>query len=332
MFRMSSTMPSNVRTARAYVKTRFISSRAFPFPLATVEIDDFQIDPIPSGNREQEAIFRFEFFHRTRPPLDLEKMQLANIGEIESRMWLALLSLIGESNVRFQGTSVNGESTSAQRLKYRFSQQPPIDFSVVEHYYEMLAQLRGRDRERFVNSARIYQSAVSLMDSNPSLSFFLFVVTVECLSNYVEKTGKSREKFVRFIAKYLHASMSREKSDLFKFEHRLDTAYRIRNSFVHAGQDMPGTVWLADRLDLPSVIYLVQGKERRAPGLIWLEKIVRSSLLGFLEARVQERQNKPKKPVFRTLANRANVLHLKKKKGIAIQKGQPITADMLELD
>jgi len=39
-------------------------------------------------------------------------------------------------------------------------------------------------------------------------------------------------------------------------------------------------------------------KEKKgAPGLVCLEKIVRMSLLGFLEERIRERSCKPKKPV-----------------------------------
>lgn len=320
-------------TSRAVVKTRFGSSRILPPPGTYSQIDGFDIEPVPSENGKQEAILGFDFLHRTVGNVtDFDKIQLASIGETESRMWLAFLSLVTASNLEFQGAMVNGESTSAQRLRYRFPEQPPINFTQVADYHEKLAQLRGRDRIRFINSARAYQSAVSLMDLNPTLSFFVFIVAVECLSYYLGTGRKLRERFVNFIEKYIHPSVSAEKLDLMKFRHRLDTAYRIRNSFVHRGESLPGTVYLADRLNLPSVIYYVRGKERRAPGLVWLEKIVRMCLLGFLEERTRERLCKPKKPVFRNLARRAGAERLKKKKGISIEKGQPVTREMLELD
>ena len=124
--------------------------------------------------------------------------------------------------------------------------------------------------------------------------------------------------------------VSAEKSDQVKFEQRLDTAYRIRNSFVHSGQSMPNAVAIADRRNVPSAIYDDRGTRRRAPGLIWLQKIVRATLLGFLSTVTQEHPSKPRKPVFRSLAKRANIIRL-----VAagpIQKGEPITWDKLMLD
>jgi hypothetical protein len=314
----------------ADVKTRFTSSRDLPALTSPLQIDEFQIDSIPGKSDEQEAMLRFHFVRQIPGPSDFGKVMLANVGEIESRMWLAFLSVICASNIRFLGSMVNGESTSIQRLKYRFSKEPPINTSPVINYYGKLAQLRGRDRSRFVNSLRAYQSAVSLMDSNPNVSFFLFVVAVECLSNYVERGGKIRDKFIRFVVRYLHPSLSEEKKDLQKFEERLDTAYRLRSSFVHSGEGLPGPVYLADRLSLPSVLYYVRGKERRGPGLVWLEKIVRMSLIGFLDTRVAERPSEPKKPVFRNLAAREGVARMKAR--IPVQKGQDMTRDMLVLD
>lgn len=316
--------------SRADVKTRFASSRDLQSLACPFQIDEFQIDSVPGQNEQQEAILRFHFVRQTIDPANFGKIMLASIGETESRMWLAFLSLVTASNIRFLGSMVNGESTGVQRLKYRFSREPPVDFRQVAICYEKLAQLRGRDRGRFVNSARAYQSAVSLMDSNPTVSFFLFVVAVECLSNYVERGGKIRDRFVRFVVRYLHPSLSDEKKDLAKFRHRLDTAYRIRNSFVHAGEGLPGPVHLADRLNHPSVVYYARGKERRGPGLMWLERIVRMSLLGFLDARIGDRTNKPKKPVFGNLAAREGVTRMKTR--VPVQKGQGITAEMLILD
>jgi len=309
------------------VKARFRSSRLFHAP---AQIDEFLFEPIPSSGENTEGILRHEFFHRTGNVPELDKLTVNSIGQTESQMWLAFLSLIAASNVTFQGALINDEDSGSQRLKYSFAQQPPIDFGLVQQYYERLAQIQGRNRLRFINSARSYQSAVSQMDSNPTVSYFLFVVAIECLSNFVIDAGGNRQKFIRFIDKYLDSSLSAEKSDQAKFEQRLDAAYRIRNAFVHRGQSIPNAVAIADRASVPSAIYYDRGIRRRAPGLIWLQKIVRATLLGFLSTITQEHPSKPRKPVFRSLAKRANIIRLQA--AAPIQKGEPITLDKLVLD
>jgi hypothetical protein len=310
-----------------FVKARFRSSRFFSAP---AQIDEFLFDPIPSRGENTEGILRYGFFHATGSAPELDKLAANSIGQTESQMWLAFFSLSAASNIAFRGALINDEDSGSQRLKYSFARQPPIDFALVQQHYERLAQIQGRNRLRFINSARSYQSAVSQMDSNPTVSFFLFVVAIECLSNFVIDAGSSRKKFIRFIDRYLDSSLSAEKSDQAKFEERLDVAYRIRNAFVHRGQSIPNAVAIADRANVPSAIYYDRGTRRRAPGLIWLQKIVRATLLGFLWTVTQEHPSNPRKPVFRSLAKRANIIRVVA--AAPLQKGDPITLDKLMLD
>jgi len=298
--------------------------------VSPVEIDDIHIESIPSDNRVQSATLRFKLYHKSTS--DLERAQLAGIAEAESEMWLAFIGFAGRSNIRYRGTLVNGQDTRIGRLRYSYLETPPIDFSRVSQIYDMLAQLRRNDRSRFVNAIQAFQSAVALLDSNPTLSFFLSVVAIECLSNYVDLVGVKgpREKFVKFVSKYLHPEMSLEKSDLTKFEQTLDTAYRIRSSFAHSGQHLPNPVRLADALNVRAVTYPDRGKKRRAPSLIWLHKIAGATLEGFLEARILERPNKPRKPIFRPLARKTHVARLTKRQGISIKKGELVTRDMID--
>jgi len=320
------------------VKARFSSSRAFAVPetpMNTLEIDEFRIAPLPSDEEEQEAILNYDFRRRYNDQTPYAQIELAQCGMGEPRMWLAFLALVGASNVRLHGVSVNGELTSARRLRYLFSNQPPIDFSMIEGYYDKLGQLSQKDRLRFVNSARAYQSAVSLMDSNPAVSFFLLVVAIECLSNYVMghvRGEKNRHRFIRFIETYLPPTLSKEKDDLAKFRNRLETAYKIRSSYVHSGQSLPPVVYLADKLGRPSVLYEERRKEWRAPGLLWLQKVVRATLLSFLDARTLEKPRKIRKPVFRNLARSEAVMRMRLKEGSSVTKYQPIGSGMLRLD
>jgi hypothetical protein len=258
---------------------------------------------------------------------------LAGTAEAESQMWLAFIGFTGRSNIRYRGTLVDGQDTRIGRLRYSYQETPPIDFSRVSQIYDKLAQLRKNDRSRYVNAIQAFQTAVALLDSNPTLSFFLSVVAIECLSNYVNLPGAKgpRDRFVKFVSKYIHTEMSSEKSDLVKFEQTLDTAYRIRSSFVHGGQRLPNPVRLADAFGVRAVTYPDRGKKRLAPSLIYLHKIVGATLEGFLEARIHEKPNKLRKPVFRPLARKILVGKLTLKQGISIKKGEPVTRDMLDV-
>jgi len=60
-------------------------------------------------------------------------------------------------------------------------------------------------------STKAYRAGVSLMDANPSVSYFLFVVAIEYLSNYVQKGSGNRERFVQFVVKYLDPALNAEK-------------------------------------------------------------------------------------------------------------------------
>lgn len=319
---------STTERDRVVVKTRFRSSRLIHVPL---QVDEFLFDPIPCPDDHTEAILKFEFLRKPTNSPELDALDRNIASEAESRMWLSFLSLVAATNVTFQGTIADNQNASASRLQYGFSKEPPIEPDLLRSWYEKLARLRGRDRARFVNSARAFQAAVSQMDSNPTVSFFLSVVAIECLSNYFVNAKGSRQRFVEFVSTYLEASLSDEKNDLEKFKHRLDTAYRIRNAFVHRGQTIPPAVAMADKFGLPSAIYYDNGVQRRAPGLVWLQKIVRASLLGFLSSRAQGGESS-RKPVFRTLARRTGFIRLKLKKGFSVRKGDPITVSMLELD
>jgi hypothetical protein len=333
MFCMNQAEP---RQSKISVVARFSSSRAFSTPDTTVpnfQFDEFRVDPLPSEGNRQDAILSYEFKHTPKAGSPFEKIDLAQTSEGEARIFLASLSVVAASDISFHGALVNGESTLARGQAYRLASLPPVNFDDVKSYYDKLAQLRLKDRGRFVNSARAFQSALSLLDSNPTVSFFMLVVAIECLSNYVLpplKNESKRERFVRFVETYLHQSLGSEKSDISKFRSRLDTAYRMRNAFVHGGQLLHPAVYFADRLARPSVLYFERKQGRRAPGLLWLEKIVRGALLGFLEARVKEVPNKPRRPLFRNLPGRLPIARFRVR--VSVKKGQPMTADMLDLD
>jgi hypothetical protein len=224
------------------VVARFSSSRAFSSPdtpTPNFQFDEFRIDPLPSEGNRQHAILSYEFKHTPKAGSPFAQIDLAQASESEARIFLASLSVVSASDISFHGALVNGESTVARRQACRLASLPPVNFDDVKSYYDKLAQLRLKDRGRLVNSARAFQSALSLLDSNPTVSFFMLVVAVECLSNYVLpslKKESKRERFVRFVETYLHQSLSSEKSDISKFRSRLDTAYRMRNAFVHGAK------------------------------------------------------------------------------------------------
>ena len=139
----------------------------------------------------------------------------------------------------------------------------------------------------------------------------------------------SSVKFVEFICKYLPTGVLAAEGEIDLLKKRLLSAYFIRNSFVHDGEDLPSPVSMADFLGRTSIVYVAPRDDKRieirAPAMLWLERIVVNALTGYL---IKESGDRVQPSVFRDLAREAGTYDMKlRKPHPAIEKYQDIAGD-----
>jgi len=323
-------------------KIKFKSNNFIPDNTKKRTIGDYVIEQIPAeGN--SEGIISFSFREK---PEETNKSSLFRQTYLEAKYFLSFLSLISRSNCEFQAGYLDFENILAREPSYILIRRP-FNFDELVQYYNKLSTLRKEDKRRFTNACKRYQQAISIWNREPVVSLFLFVVAIECLSNYetVQLTDNMRAtydgfcikkvtnavRFAEFVCKYLPQNLLEAEGDIDLLKKRLLSAYFIRNWFVHDGDDLPSPVRIADYLGKKSLVYRVEKHrkryEMRAPSLIWFEKIVVNTLVGFLNVKAGRRKSKP---IFRHQAKDAMKYNLKlRPTHPSIQKGQEITDKML---
>jgi len=300
------------------VVTRFSLSKEIVPGTSEIEFGKYRFFSIPSvrellKTKEEEAILEF---------VDVWKEnQIYSNPEEEARYVLAALSLLLRTQVRFHSMRTNNVNVTIETdiPKHFLGRLTiPKDF---HELYEKLCSLDTEVLKLYLRSARIYQTAISLTREDPTLSFFLLTVAIECLSNNVIKKGSHQKRFEAFIQEYLPSELEDERQRL----NFLEQAYKVRSLFTHRGIDMSTASSLADRAEIPAVKHFVKGKEVMTPSLLWFERIVQGVLVNFLS---RQKIRKTQKNLSE-LARERGIIHLKTKKETVA--GQFVTKEDLEL-
>jgi hypothetical protein len=328
------------------VRIRFKSSNIIPDNTGTVTVGEYSIEQMPSADNS-EAIVTFKV--AAEEPVFRDFLHIE--ARLEAEYFLSFLSLASQSNCEFQAGLLRLENPFSYGMKYTLSRKP-FNFDVVRELYGKLCTLATKDKRRFVSACKRYRQAISIYDREPVVSSFLLVVAVECLSNSMslreedvvwnvyerfhgsgfKKRMRPSVKFVEFICKYLPLTVLDDEGDIELFKRRLLSAYWIRNQFVHHGEDLPHPVTIADHLKKRSLVYRVvkdhKEYEIRAPALLWLERIVVNTLLGFLAGKSEKGESAP---AFRDQAKESRKYSIKLREGHpSIQKGQAIDPELAE--
>jgi hypothetical protein len=335
-----------VESTENEVRIRFRSNNFLPDNTGRVAIGDYAIEQIPSSDNS-EAILIFEAGHGPLP-----KDMFFNLIKLEANYFLSFLSLISLSNCEFQAGLWNKENIATPERKYVLTRNP-FNLEAAKEHYSRFCSLGNEQRKRFVNACKRYRQAVSIYDKEPIVSFFLLVVAIECLSNsidiresdlawavyesfYGSKLKRNRRrripssvKFVEFICKYLPTDVLAAEGEIDLLKKRLLSAYFIRNSFVHDGEDLPSPVSMADFLGRRSIVYVAPRDDKRieirAPAMLWLERIVVNALIGYL---IKESGKRLQPSVFRELARETGTYAMKlRKPHPAIERYQTIVGD-----
>lgn len=300
------------------VVTRFSLSKEIIPGTSEIEFGKYRFFSIPSvrelfKTKEEEAILEFVDVWK-------ENQTYSNPKE-EARYVLAALSLLLRTQVKFHSMRTNNVNVTIETgIPKRFLGRLaiPQDF---HELYEKLCSLENEILKCYLRSARIYQTAISLTREDPTLSFFLLTVAIECLSNNVIKKGSHQERFEAFIREYLPSEFEDERQHL----NFLKQAYKVRSLFTHRGRDISTASSLADRAEIPAVKHFVKGKEVITPGLLWFERIVQGVLVNFLR---RQKIRKTQKNLSE-LARERGIIYLKTKK--ALVQGQFVTKENFDL-
>lgn len=263
------------------VKVLFHTSRRIHPKYGVLSIGKYSVEPLPTtGTGAQPASNRYLL----RFDDEIREGESGSQPQAEATLFLAYLSLIIGSRLHIESLMVNsvnvlvGQASTYRDYQAIIEELPDID--------SLIARFKKKDPEvarQFLRACEVYRSALNLMGENNTLSFFLFTIAVECLSNKVGRGNGSCDKFIDFILDYLPDKSSLpSKQD---WRELLQQIYRRhRSGFTHGGKEIPEAVNLADRLNRVYVRNMVDGKEVRTPGLKWFESVVRGALVGFLNS------------------------------------------------
>jgi hypothetical protein len=305
------------------IEILFTSSKAFDPVLKEVTFAKYRLRSIPTAR---------ESMHDTHESLILEfqdvwkKGQLHSNPQMEGDYVISLLSLFNGIRVKLDSLKVNNVQTTLRTKQSSFllgKMELPTDLE------GLLKRLQSMDTDllrQYLRSCNAYRTALSLIDENPTLSFFLLVTAIEAISNKVMRSGDLRKDFRGFILEHLPKSFEDELGkDLLLL--LLEEAYAMRCAFTHGGKQISAGTLSADDTDRKYVRHYVDNKEVVSPSISWFSNVVQVALLGFLR---DQKTGQIQESKLSDLAREEGVIHVKAAR--EIKAGQVLTTSDVDLD
>jgi len=305
------------------IEILFTSSKAFVPVLEEVTFGKYKLRSIPTAR---------ESIDDTHESLILEfqdvwkKGQSHSNPEKEGDYALSLLSLVNGMKAEYNSTKVNNVQVTIGRKRSSFLMgkiELPTDVE------DLLKRLQSMDPDllrQYMRSCSAYRTALSLIDHNPTLSFFLLVTAIEAVSNKVMKSGDLGKSFVEFILKYLPKQFENELgSDLLLL--LLKEAWNMRCAFTHGGKEISIGTLSADHTDRKYVKHYIDNREVVSPSISWFSSIVRVALIGFLRDQKIDQIQESK---LSDLAKEEGIIHVKAAR--EIKAGHVVTTHDVDLD
>jgi hypothetical protein len=305
------------------VEILFTSSKTLEPRYKEITFDKYKIRTIPtirSSLNDTAENFLLEFH-------DIwEENQRHSLPDKEGAYILSLLSVILESKIEFNSLKINNiqgtlRENPASFLTGKLEIPPNLD--------ELFKKLQSMDMDllrQYLRSCNAYRTALTLLDDNPTLSFFLLVTAIEAISGKVIKKG-DRENFVEFILAFLPKSFEETLGDKELLLLLINQAYQMRCAFTHGGTDISIGSLSADKTKRDYVKHYIQNKEVYSPSIRWFEKVVNATLLNFLE---QQKIATEQETKLSALAREEAVIYVKAAK--VLQLGRVLTTEDVDLD
>jgi len=309
-----------------------------------INIGKYLFSPLPT---EPQDNFKTELLLQFKD--NWKESQQGSNPEKEGEIILSWLSVILRQKLKLCSSRLNNiDIPNLKKENISFDSQ--IDFP--EKTNELYSKLKSlpfskEDNllERYVRSCELYQEALMLSNTQPHISFFLFVVCIECLShkdydfyeylmnnlkekNKIENITKKeiteiyengfikerglRNNFIEFVLSYYKIWDSEFTEE--EFRKLLSSIYKIRSMFTHKGENIQKYINLVDKsLKSKSIYARIENNEIEIPGLDYFSKIVREVLINFLDNQsVSETDNIPKLALNESLVNLIATKEIKK--------------------
>jgi hypothetical protein len=304
------------------VEILFESSKSLPAKFNEIQFGKYAISTIPTikksfNDTHEHFILRFDDVWK-------ENQMYSNPLE-EGEFVLSILSVLFETKIEQIASKLNNVQTSMKKSSWSH-----LEGSLETQYdlVEMFKKLNSLDIDllrQYLRSCNVYRTALSLIDNNPTLSFFLLVTAVQSIAGKV--IGKTESvNFKEFIIKFLPNALKDEISDEKLLLLLIEEAYEMRCAFTHGGTSISIGSLSADKTNRAYVKHLVGKKEIYSPSLRWFAKVVRAVLTNFLEQ--QKRANQDDK--LSDLAREQGVMNVKTSK--SVNSNQLVTTNDLDLD
>jgi hypothetical protein len=314
------------------VEVKLALSKRFPPGSSEVAFGRYRIQAIPTTSMAKgEAILSFT-------DTLSDSVGEGRNPEEETNIVCSLLSVIFDSRIEKSGIRIN--KVDIPVVESRGQQQYPQFFGVfdpnqVDNYLTRVLSLDEDLARQFIRACRAYSFALEFIPSDPTFAFFLLVVAGECLSSQdkvipfseLEPNSNKCERFCRFVTSFVPDDYKGEDERNDKlFNELLRTVYYShRSGFVHGGKEVSSAALMADKAKSSYFKHATEGKEIRTPGLGWFAKMIRGSLLGYLDSL---RSLEADEELLSRLALEKAMLKLKAKKDL--KQGQAVTIDDIE--
>lgn len=262
------------------VKALFRMSKMLPIDLLPIRIGEYIIEPVPnptlgSSNPAWTYLVSYPEFMKDGQYPDPQ-------GEMNALA--AFLSVALGCEAALIGLMVNGCDVPLrpQRL---YAQPDRVESEILKEAatsFSLSCNFSKRCAEGFFRACELFGAAARYLNEDRDLSCFLAVAAIECMASaLVGKRGKSRSRFIELLAKY-SPEECRGMSEQ-EMQKALGNIYdHYRSSYVHQGRRIPVASLAADISGLPQIIHCTDGNEVQAPGLVWLLRLTRRSLLSIL--------------------------------------------------
>jgi hypothetical protein len=299
-----------------HVQIRFTCEREIA--VGFLRFDKYRVTTLPTKRDRlrpsgEEALLEFD---------DVLDGRNASHPEREGEYILAWLSVVFGMKVDFRAAKIDIFNVTTKERK---DEPKPITSDPgLNSLFRSLRALDEKGARQYLRGCESYMVAISVLEKNPTLSMFMLVTAVECLSNIFATANTHYERFRDFILSYLPHDLEPEKSDPKFLDEILRSCYAYRSGFTHGGSPLSPASKLAERAEKKYVRHLENGRKILTPSLRWFENIVRSVLMEFLS-----RQSGDAKTSLALLAMEEATLMMRARR--AMQAGRILSFDDVEL-
>ena len=304
------------------IEILFNSSKTLDPNYSQIEFGKYKIKTVPTLKEsltDTQESFILQFYD------DWKEKQMYSNPIKEGDFVLSLLSLLFDAKIDYIASKSNNVQGSIKKSSsFQLEGNLETRFNI-EDTFKKVNSMNIDLLRQYIRSCTAYRTALSLIDNNPTLSFFLLVIAIQAIAGKVIRK-KHRENFSEFIISFLPKTLKDEIGDEKLLLLLIDEAYNMRCAFTQGGTSISLGTLSADNTNRNYLKHYIDGKETYSPSLRWFVKVVHAVLTNFLEQ--QKKVDSEEK--LSDLAREEAVIYLKSAK--TVKSGRIAFAGDFDLD